>query len=378
MERNNNRDMTSTHSPPHHSGHSGSAQGKQCEITKLDSRSYLAQLCTPYHKAIRDLKEALQKSAGSSLLAAQGQSDPHREQATRVLKVIDSVIGLSYPDYQVLIGLINHNRDSPIDMVFPRTLDKGQRYSSAVNDIRLQLRQILDKHRELIKDPAWGAPLIAGTHKVLDGRFGTDALRLVRMLYFPGVNLINPTWDPNSGPMSIPIDRTLVIRIESTRRDAPLGAKECGTLVINPNRSGDGVSIRFIHPGEVWSARSPKIRSLVRGECAVIGRPLGISSGDMGIAIDSGVALPVSVEIDPNYTQWSRGALLLIVAPDGKSFYLSDQGMRHPIVLVSPQHPGRADTYIPNSVVNRDGEVTGFGKSVVREIPHRLFLEGLW
>lgn len=256
---------------------------------------------------------------------ADGHRLPNGINGATIHDVIIRMRAITNREYRNLVGLLNFVRDDGSAVALEQALGKiieSGLASSEFREICILLKSIRDQGFEYHtgRSPLFSAKSagleLANPAFNWDREFADRTLRLVRILYPLGINMLNPSW---SAKIENGISASEVVKV------ALPGGRDHARIEILPF----GSSSRIVHAAKDGAKREFAPVELHEGSAVLIGRELSIHDLYGHSFVGESIEVPVAAKVSGR--QVSRGGLL-VIRKDG-FIYLFDRGSLHDVTF---------------------------------------------
>lgn len=136
--------------------------------------------------------------------------------------------------------------------------------------------------------------------------FATSAILLLRMSFPLGKNIVNPSMDPDRGPLGMDAQKVCTI-------------------------NHGQLSVRLLPDGESTAVEigDKHVTSLAEGQCILLGRSLAVSEL-FGVKLPMEMTVPVALPIEGHRRDVSRAGIM--VTRSGGKLYIFDRGAWNPVL----------------------------------------------
>lgn len=261
---------------------------------------------------LRDFAAQSDQATRSIIEGLEQTSSPIKNQAITVCNDLKKIQNVEYQDLVAVLNLARSN-NLPLLPALNQILEAGysslafQRVAQGIGDI---FKFLKTPRLELVKAYFFNSSPFS------EENFIDQTLRLVRVAYPFGVNLVNPRWNDDM-PVALDSSKKITLANAGAHRGASAERVE-----IIPE--GSRLSLTFYDEKNVLQANY----ILLENKMATIGRSL-----QLGPLFDENLkfSLKVDLKIPSEITTWSRGGVLMVWL--GKDMYLFDRGCRNELVV---------------------------------------------
>jgi hypothetical protein len=300
-----------------------------------------------------------------SFFDAQAKTALGTPAALHTSRLIAGLQTISNQEYRALVGLITacRSEDLPIRPAFSELLTSN-RLTGALRNVLTELNTLHEV--QFSRKNALALVNFGSTPRdqTLEGSFLESAIKVIRLCYPLGVNVLNPNWDPATGPTNLHGNQSVVVWLTNERDGTPTPRLDAGVLALRPTGDGAATELKFLPPGMTWSQVSSRVRldedrTLLVGRTLLLGPAAGEQHSEIfGVQAPSLMLRPElqTVATDQSDVKnWSRCGILF-ARREGKITIL-DRGSLYGIA--SPLKSGGCLSYTPRTIVTAEGRSYG-------------------